>query len=192
MAVASEERYGYKYPKTRMDSSPTGSPFRTKDNEWILTTIINIEKQWPVLCDVLGVPELKEDPRYNNAVGLRENENRAYLMTLFEKIYATKTADEWCALLKKADIVHDKLAHYKDMEKSEQAWANEYIHEVTCPNGNKSVLVRPSMRSEKMGIPEWKRGPMLGEHTEEILAELGYTPEQIAQLKERKAVTSMK
>ncbi len=113
-------------------------------------------------------------------------------MKLFEKIYATKTADEWCRLLTEADIVHDKLAHYKDMEKSEQAWANEFIHEVTCPNGKKSVLVRPSMRSEKMGIPEWKRGPMLGEHTDELLAELGYTPEQIAQLEEKKAVSSLK
>ncbi len=63
MAVATEERYGgYAYPKTRMDSSPTGSPFRTKDGEWVMTTIINIDQQWPKLCDVLGIPELKEDP----------------------------------------------------------------------------------------------------------------------------------
>ena len=46
--------------------------------------------------------------------------------------------------LTEADIVNDKLAHYKDMEHSEQAWENEYIHEVTCPKmAEKSILVRP-------------------------------------------------
>jgi crotonobetainyl-CoA:carnitine CoA-transferase CaiB-like acyl-CoA transferase len=35
------------------------------------------------------------------------------------------------------------------------------------------------MRSERMGVPTWKRGPMLGEHTEEVLKEYGYTEEQI-------------
>ena len=103
-------------------------------------------------------------------------------MEEFAKIYATKTAAEWCRLLTEADIVNDRMAHFSDMEKSEQAWANDFIHEVTCPNGSKSVLVRPSMRSERMGLPEWKRGPMLGEHTREVLAELGFSQEEIEEM----------
>ena len=99
--------------------------------------------------------------------------------------------DEWCEILTKADIVNDKLAHYKDMEHSEQAWANEYIHEVTCPNGKKSILVRPAMRSEKMGIPAWKRGPMLGEHTEAVLEEYGYTREQIQEMEAKDAAVQL-
>ena len=52
MSVATEERYGYQYPKTREVSAPTGAPFRTKDNQWVMTTILKIEEQWPVLCNV--------------------------------------------------------------------------------------------------------------------------------------------
>ena len=77
------------------------------------------------------------------------------------------------------------------MEHNEQAWENEYIHEVTCPNGKKSILVRPAMRSAKMGIPQWKRGPMLGEHTEEILKEYGYTEEQIKNMEEKEAAVQL-
>ena len=191
MAVATEERYGCQYPKTREVSAPTGAPFRTKDNQWVMTTILKIEEQWPILCNVLGVPELGTDPRYNTSLRQRDPEVRKYLMKRFEEIYATKTADEWCKLLTEADIVNDKLAHYKDMEHSEQAWENEYIHEVTCPNGGKSILVRPAMRSDRMGIPTWKRGPMLGEHTEEVLKEIGYTDEQIKAMEEKKAAVQI-
>ena len=191
MAVATEEQYGYTYPKSRENSAPTAAPFRTKDGEWVMTTILQIEKQWPILCQVLGVPELGQDPCYCTALAQRDPEVRKYLMQRFSEIYATKTADKWCKLLTEADIVNDKLAHYKDMEHSEQAWANEYIHEVTCPNGKRSILVRPAMRSEKMGTPAWKRGPMLGEHTEEVLREYGYLQEQIQEMEKKGAAVQL-
>jgi (R)-2-hydroxy-4-methylpentanoate CoA-transferase len=182
MTVSCEKRYGNHFPHSRENSAPTSSSFKTKDGEWIMTTVMKIEEQWPKLCHVLGLDELANDPRYNTSEGQRNHENRKYLMKLFEEAYVTKTADEWSKLLTEVDIVNDKMAHFSDMETSEQAWANEYIHEVTCPNGKKSVLVRPSMRSEKMGIPKWKRGPMLGEHTVEVLEELGYSKEQIEKI----------
>ena len=69
-----------------------------------------------------GSPELGTDPRYNTAIKQRDPEVRKYLMKRFEEIYKTKTADEWCRILTDADIVNDRLAHYKDMETSEQAW----------------------------------------------------------------------
>lgn len=188
MTISSEDRYtkGQKlYPKRRETSAPSSSCFRTSDNEWIMTTVVDIASGWPKLCRAWGKEEWADDPRYCTAERQRDPEVRAYLMEEVAKIYATKTADEWCSILTKADIVHDRLAHFSDMEKSEQAWANEFIHEVTCPNGNKSVLVRPSMRSEKMGIPEFRRGPMLGEHTREVLAELGYSEEEIQDFLDR-------
>ena len=48
-----------------------------------------------------------------------------------------------------------------------------------------------AMRSAKMGIPAWQRGPMLGEHTDEVLAELGYTAEQIEAMKANGAATQI-
>jgi len=188
MAVASEERYGYKYPKKRSESAPTASPFRTKDNEWVMTTLIKLDEQWPTLCKVLGADDLAHDPKYCTSEAQKDPEARAYLIKRFDEIYATKTADEWKKALTEADLVNDKLGHYSDMEKSEQAWANEFIHKVTCPSGHETVLVRPSMRSERMGIPEFHRGPLLGEHTEQVLLGMGYTAEEIAQMKQDKAI----
>ena len=186
MTVSTEERYGNKFPKRRDNSAPTASAFRTQDGEWVTTTLLKIEEQWPKLCHVLGVDQWAHDPRFCTSEAQRDPEVRKYLMEEFAKIYATKTAAEWCRLLTEADIVNDRMAHFSDMEKSEQAWANDFIHEVTCPNGSKSVLVRPSMRSERMGLPEWKRGPMLGEHTREVLAELGFSQEEIEEMRAKR------
>lgn len=89
------------------------------------------------------------------------------------------------------DTVNGRLAHYKDMEINEQAWTNKHIHEVTCPSDRKSILVRPAMRSEKIGVPQWEEGPMLNGHTEEVLGEYGYTGEQIEEMKKKKAAVQL-
>ena len=101
-----------------------------------------------------------------------------------EGIFASKTAAEWDKIFTDLDLTHDILAHYGDFARSEQAFANKYAFDVVYPNGHKTTLIRPSMTSEKMGIQEFARGPMTGEQTEIILAELGYSPEQIKEMLE--------
>ena len=49
-------------------------------------------------------------------------------------------------------------------------------------SGDESILVRPSLRSENCGLPEYNRAPKLGEHTREVLLAEGYTEEQIQQM----------
>ena len=47
------------------------------------------------------------------------------------------------------------------------------------------------MHSDRMGIPQWKRGPMLGEHTEEVLREIGYSEEEIAAMEQTGAAVQI-
>ena len=108
-----------------------------------------------------------------------------------EKIFLTKTSKEWDEIFTKYDIVHDVLAHYGDFAKKEQAKVNGYAFDVTYPNGHETTLIRPPMWSEKMGVPEFVPGPMVGQHTEEVLAELGYTAEQIKDMEAKGAVTQI-
>ncbi|MBQ9687143.1 MAG: CoA transferase [Oscillospiraceae bacterium] len=179
-------RYSWTMPKRRDNSSPGSSPFQCADGEWIMSTIMDVDNQWPKFANAIGRPDwICEE--YGTLKAQRKDEVRAYLMAECEKIFLTKTSAEWDKILSDYDVIHDILAHYGDFEHREQARVNDYAFDYTYPNGHETVLIRPPMTSEKMGVPEFTPGPMKGEHTEEILVELGFSPEEIAKMLETHA-----
>ena len=174
------KRYSGKMPKTREMSAPGGSPYLCKDGEWIMCAVVDFNA-WPRFAEAVGKPEWVAEP-YGSRIGQRSIEVRKYMIEELERVFLTKTSKEWDEILTQADIVHDILAHFGDFEHSEQARANGFAFDHTYPNGHETVLIRPSMTSERMGIPAFIPGPMVGEDTDDVLAELGYSEEQISAL----------
>lgn len=175
-------QYKWKMPRRRDTCTPGSAPFKCKDGNWIMCAVVNIEAQWAGFANAIGKPEWAHHEVYGTTKGQSDFKVRAYLMQECESIFASKTAAEWDKIFTDLDLTHDIMAHYGDFVKNEQAFANEYAFDVTYPNGHKTTLIRPSMTNEKMGVPEFVRGPMTGEQTESILAELGYTPEEIREM----------
>ena len=58
-------------------------------------------------------------------------------------------------------------------------WANNCFYTMKYDNGNERTLVRQPVKFQEAGIPEYNRGPMIGEQGPEILKEIGYTDEQV-------------
>ena len=94
-----------------------------------------------------------------------------------------KNIDEWSALLEEADLPFEKLQTVNDILECEQAWANNYLFKTKYSNGNEGILVDTPVRFETMGIKEYMPAPKLGEHSEQILENIGYTADQISELK---------
>jgi len=137
---------------------------------------------------VLGVPELADDPRFTEEKTMMIPENKAALVKIFEERFAGKTSAEWDKLLTEADIVHDRLIHYKEITKNEQARVNHFVEEVTFGNGTKAWLPRPSVLSENLGLPEYKLSPALGADTRSILTDLGYSEAEINKMLENRLI----
>ncbi len=177
--------YGKVMPRTRYDPNQANSnTYQCSDGEWIFLAATDYARQFPALCrDVLGHPELLEDPRFSDR--LSSIKNRAELVKIYDEIFKTKTQDEWCALLTQADIAHERLQHFKDLPTDPQVLANHYMYEHTYPDGTKTVFANAPIHFGSIDHAQYRfrtSGPV-GRDNEEVLLGLGYSPEELGSLR---------
>jgi itaconate CoA-transferase len=153
-------------------------PFLSGDQETLILGLQN-EREWPLFCSVvLEQAELSTDPRFtsNAQRTAARDELRAIILEVFSRL----TANEISERLDRAQIAN---AHVNDMHavwEHPQLKARERWAQIDSPVGKLPALLPPALPSsfEARMDPV----PALGQHTDAILGELGYTPEKIAQL----------
>lgn len=177
--LVSGSQYGFTLPKRREDSSPFGAPFKCSDGRWFMPQVVNFSRDAATYYKILGADDMVDNPVYASRVNFNKTEICGPVIHRFEKIFATKTAEEWRQLFEEAGLCCEILYGYGDILTDPQAQANDFIYQMKYDNGKEAALVRSCLRSERMGLPQFNRGPMLGEHTVRILEELGYDKENI-------------
>ena len=182
--------YGRVMPRTRFEPNQANSnTYQCSDGEWIFVTAMDYFRQFPILCrDVLGHPELLEDPRFN----VRENyfKYKRELVQIYDEIFKTKTQDEWCELLTKADIAHERLQHFKDLPTDPQVLANHYMYEHTYADGTKTVFANAPIHFGSIDHEHYQlrtSGPV-GCDNDEVLLSVGYTAEELGALRSDGAI----
>jgi crotonobetainyl-CoA:carnitine CoA-transferase CaiB-like acyl-CoA transferase len=144
------------------------------------------ENRWPAFCRVLGMPEIEHDPRFERYFDRLVNIDELYAM--LDEAFATKSTEEWMTLLAEADCICAPVANYEDLLNDPQPRANEYIVEVDHPTQGRIPVVGAPWRFSETPARVATAAPELGQHTEEILQELGFSWEEIAGLRERGAL----
>lgn len=188
MSMVTQNKFcGMPYPRTRWQCMPNYAPFKTKDDEWIQLSVADWEKHYKKLFALTGRPDLAECPEYQTLAGLRKNTKA--IMKEMDPLFKTKTAAEWQQILADADLAHDRLGHYYENELSEQAKANGYVAEYKSPNGEVCNVVRPALRLNSVGNVQLRVGPVIGEHSVEVLEENGYSMEEIKNMLDNGVVT---
>jgi CoA:oxalate CoA-transferase len=164
----------------------TYTHYRCKDGGYIAIAA-NSQDMWERLCDA-AAPQLKTDPRFAEPFG--RFDNKMALVAAFEELFATKTVDEWAAILAAADVPHAPVLKYAEVEKHPQFLANGYIQEIDHAVLGKMRVPGPAVHMSKTPPRIQGGGPPLGQHTEEILLEAGYTWEELEQFN-RDGVTAL-
>ena len=153
-------------------------PYFTGDGKQINIGIQN-EREWRQFCaDVLLNREVAADPRFNS--NSRRSENRKVLRTMISEIFRTLTLEELTDRLEKAGIAHSHMNSVQELFGHEQHAARGRIQNVASTAGLLQALAPPILLDGEK--PRMEAIPELGEHTDAILAELGYSAEQIQHL----------
>jgi itaconate CoA-transferase len=179
--------FGGKAPKRSGPDHATIVPygrFRAGDGKHVMFGIQN-EREWASFCKgVLQQPELAQDPRYDN--NTKRTAARGEVVALIERVFAGLTAEQVVERLDASGIANARLNSPEEVWNHAQLKARERWREVESPAGTLPAILPPASLS---GVePRMDPVPGIGEHTERILAELGYSAERVAALKTEGAV----
>jgi itaconate CoA-transferase len=167
-------------------SHPALAPYgahKTKDGQVILG--LQNEREWAVFCDkVLGDPAIRTDPRFDSLVNRAAN--RPALTAMIEDRFKEMTSVEVAAMLDKAGIANGRLNQPIDAWNHEQLAARDKWRTVATPNGPVRAMLPPFTFTDQ----EAAMGdvPALGQHTDQILREIGFSTNRIAAMREAGAI----
>jgi itaconate CoA-transferase len=159
-------------------------PYFTGDGKQINIGIQN-EREWRQFCTfVLLNREIAADPRFDS--NSRRSENRKVLRAVISEVFRTLTLDEIIERLERGGIAHSRMNSVQELLTHPQHTARGRAGNVASPAGLLQALAPPILLDG--ATPRMDAIPALGQDTDAILAELGYTPQQIQQFRQDRVV----
>lgn len=185
--------YGQVYP---IDRRTTISPFiiayKTKDDRFVQICMPVYDAYYPKFMASIGRADLAEDERYTKLENVAKNKLSTELYDLIWDQFLTRTAAEWAEIFTRDDIPFSVAQTWEEILEDKQAWAINTFYKMKYDNGNERTMVRVPLDLEEMGLPEYKRGPLLGEDNQTVLKKLGYSDVEIKEMIDKKEVIGWK
>jgi crotonobetainyl-CoA:carnitine CoA-transferase CaiB-like acyl-CoA transferase len=171
-------------PVPERDGSFIDLIYQTADG--YMTVATNSNAEWQALCQAVGHPEWIEDERFATPAGRDAHLNER--LELVQSALIGKTTGAWLELMRRFDVPAAPTLKRSDVIQHPQVLASEIVIETLHPVAGPLRQARVAARFNDT-VPGPPRGaPLLGEHNEEILAEIGYDAEAIAGLARRQVI----
>ena len=159
-------------------SIPTGV-FQTSDGHVIIAATGDV--MFARLCRTMSLDALLQDSAY--ATGPLRSDNREALNDAIEAVTLTNTSAHWVDTLNRAEVPCGPINRMDQVFADEQVQHMQMAPKVRHPELGEIALVGQAITLSRTPAALYAASPGLGEHTDAILAEIGYTPEQIAALR---------
>ena len=170
----------------RAGFTPFWNVYRGSDGKYFAIGML-MNRGWQEICEAIGRPELQEDERFASYRG-RVRDHAQELIEVLDEAFAQRPVEEWVRTLNERGVFCTPVQDYEALSRDPQVLANGYIVEVERPDGPPVRMVATPVQLSK--TPTRIRGlaPELGQHTEEVLIEAGYSWEEIDALRGEGAI----
>ncbi len=164
-------------------ANPLINPYRSADDQWFM--LVAAPWHWPGLANAVGHPELLQDPRFADPDGFATNS--AVLTGLLDAEFRSQPLAHWQEVLGREHITYSVIQSPEQAAQDPQLRANDIIVPLEGVSGLEYTVNSPITVRGVAKVPA-TRAPELGEHNDEILAELGFSADEIEQLRAEKAI----
>jgi crotonobetainyl-CoA:carnitine CoA-transferase CaiB-like acyl-CoA transferase len=173
---------GQDIPKFNLDEmpNPVASIYKTRDDRFIAFVLLQADRFWADFCNRLGRPELVSDERFANA--MVRFENRKDCIAELRNSFAAEDLSHWEKAFAGFDGVWDVMRTAREIHDDPQAQLNGYLPRTTDANGTEFALAASPVQFDETPL-SLSCAPGHGEHTDTLLAELGYSEDEIIEFK---------
>ena len=163
-------------------------PYETSDRRWLQFNMIRTEELQSLLFVALDAPELLTDPRFSSQELMFEN--REPLGLELQEIIEQKTAEHWLVTFDSFELPVNLVATVEESKSDPQVLQNQMAIVPTDDRIKTPLIINHPIQISNIAKVGPTCAPMLGEHNEEILGELGFDAEEISHLQALKIVTN--
>ncbi len=166
--------------------NPLFNSYRCRDGKWLMLACLQSDRYWSDFCRVMKIEQFENDEKHADM--FKRAVNPSPLIAILDELFLQKDRAEWGRLFDEKEIIWAPIQTFQETLNDPQAAANGFVSEVIHPEHGSFRLVNCPFKLEKTPASIKAIGPELGQHTEEILMDMGYSWEEILAFKEAKAI----
>jgi CoA:oxalate CoA-transferase len=166
-------------PDRTKEKEPLANVYQAGDGKWIAISVAltDADTYWPIFCDAIEREDLKTDLRY--AGRSARSENSEGLIVILDRHFSTRPCSEWMQRLRASGLFVSQVQDYNDLLTDPQVQANGYLQEINHPALGPTLSLTSPVQFSATKPAYRTSAPALGQHTDEILREHGYSSEDV-------------
>jgi formyl-CoA transferase len=154
----------------------TFNVYKTSDDNWFL--IVVTPDRWPALANGIGRADLLSDARFANAG--KQAANASQLTAILDEVFSSQSMSHWSEVLDTNHITYGIVREPSEVINDPQLEVNDIVVPLEGAGGNLRFTISSPIQVHGVTKVPAKRAPEIGEHSEEVLAELGFDAKEIA------------